>query len=131
MSDTASNVDGQDERPIASIKRKAIDAGLPGAGVRPHKSVKRRASKACQCCRARKVRCNVVEQTPCTNCRLDEVECIVSESKRKKFVVKPFHLLYISLIVTESGRNPATRRATTHSLPLNAERVCMLNHRPT
>jgi len=47
--------------------------------------VKRRASKACQCCRARKVRCNVTEHgAPCTNCRLDEVECIVSESRRKK-----------------------------------------------
>jgi hypothetical protein len=56
-------------------------------GMRPPKSVKRRASKACQCCRSRKVRCNVVEHgAPCTNCRLDEVECIVSESKRKKLV---------------------------------------------
>lgn len=67
-------------------KRKASDAGLPATGTRIHKSVKRRASKACQSCRARKVRCNVVEQSPCTNCRLDEVECIVSESKRKKSV---------------------------------------------
>ncbi|KAI5803035.1 fungal-specific transcription factor domain-containing protein [Geopyxis carbonaria] len=53
-----------------------------GPGFR---AVKRRASKACQCCRARKVRCNVVEHgAPCTNCRLDEVECIVTESKRRK-----------------------------------------------
>lgn len=68
-------------------KRSANDAGLKANGARPTKSVKRRASKACQCCRSRKVRCNVVEHgAPCTNCRLDEVECIVSESKRKKFV---------------------------------------------
>ena len=68
-------------------KRSATDAGLKPNGMRPTKSVKRRASKACQCCRARKVRCNVVEHgAPCTNCRLDEVECIVSESKRKKCV---------------------------------------------
>ena len=68
-------------------KRSATDAGLKANGLRPTKSVKRRASKACQCCRARKVRCNVVEHgAPCTNCRLDEVECIVSESKRKKCV---------------------------------------------
>lgn len=67
-------------------KRTASDAGLKPNGMRPPKSVKRRASKACQCCRARKVRCNVVEHgAPCTNCRLDEVECIVSESKRKKY----------------------------------------------
>lgn len=105
MSDLASSSDAQDAKALAASKRKATDAGLPGTGARPHKSVKRRASKACQCCkyfcsdfnnrsqidhligRARKVRCNVVEQTPCTNCRLDEVECIVSESKRKKFVL--------------------------------------------
>lgn len=66
-------------------KRTAGDAGFKSIGARPAKSVKRRASKACQCCRSRKVRCNVVEHgAPCTNCRLDEVECIVSESKRKK-----------------------------------------------
>ncbi|KXT15164.1 hypothetical protein AC579_7936 [Pseudocercospora musae] len=69
----------------ATNKRTSADAGLKTNGMRPAKSVKRRASKACQCCRARKVRCNVVEHgPPCTNCRLDEVECIVSESKRKK-----------------------------------------------
>ncbi|KAK7541440.1 hypothetical protein IWX46DRAFT_189834 [Phyllosticta citricarpa] len=63
-------------------KRKASQAGLDNHGT--GRSVKRRASKACQCCRARKVRCNVTEHgAPCTNCRLDEVECIVSESRRK------------------------------------------------
>lgn len=66
-------------------KRKATQAGLEGHTT--GRSVKRRASKACQCCRARKVRCNVTEHgAPCTNCRLDEVECIVSESRRKKSV---------------------------------------------
>ncbi|KAL1953727.1 hypothetical protein VTO42DRAFT_2326 [Malbranchea cinnamomea] len=65
----------------SQTKRKAAVAGLPGA-PRP---IKRRASKACCCCRARKVRCDVVENgVPCTNCRLDEVECIVTESKRRK-----------------------------------------------
>lgn len=67
-------------------KRKATTAGLDGNTT--GRSVKRRASKACQCCRARKVRCNVTEHgAPCTNCRLDEVECIVSESRRKKSVI--------------------------------------------
>ncbi|KAJ5728584.1 uncharacterized protein N7483_003092 [Penicillium malachiteum] len=64
-----------------SGKRKASTAGL-AAHNRP---VKRRASKACCCCRARKVRCDVVENgSPCTNCRLDQVECVVTESKRRK-----------------------------------------------
>ncbi|KAJ6140077.1 hypothetical protein N7471_006563 [Penicillium samsonianum] len=64
-----------------SGKRKASTAGLSGH----NRPVKRRASKACCCCRARKVRCDVVENgSPCTNCRLDQVECVVTESKRRK-----------------------------------------------
>ncbi|KAF2463128.1 uncharacterized protein BDR25DRAFT_347359 [Lindgomyces ingoldianus] len=77
---SASLSDQQETQPP---KRKAAQAGLDGNTT--GRSVKRRASKACQCCRARKVRCNVTEHgAPCTNCRLDEVECIVSESRRKK-----------------------------------------------
>ena len=64
-------------------KRTATTANLDS---KPHRPVKRRASKACQCCRSRKVRCNVVEHgAPCTNCRLDQVECIITESKRKRY----------------------------------------------
>ena len=64
-----------------SPKRKPSTAGFAAGG----RTVKRRASKACHCCRARKVRCDVVESgTPCTNCRLDQVECLVSHSKRRK-----------------------------------------------
>ncbi|KAF2796166.1 cutinase transcription factor 1 alpha [Melanomma pulvis-pyrius CBS 109.77] len=81
MSDcSGSPSDHHDSQPP---KRKAAQAGIDGHPT--GRSVKRRASKACQCCRARKVRCNVTEHgAPCTNCRLDEVDCIVSESRRKK-----------------------------------------------
>ena len=62
-------------------KRKAFIAGFP-EGVRP---AKRRAAKACQTCRSRKVRCDVVDSgPPCNNCRLDNVQCIVSDSRRKR-----------------------------------------------
>ncbi|KIW06587.1 uncharacterized protein PV09_02303 [Verruconis gallopava] len=82
MSDDSISVAENHDAPNAQ-KRKAAQAGLDG--VTQPRAVKRRASKACQCCRARKVRCNVTEHgAPCTNCRLDEVECIVSESRRKK-----------------------------------------------
>ena len=87
-------------------KRKAAAAGIgSGAGAgsgnagtnRVTKArffSKRRAAKACQCCRARKVRCNVTEHgAPCTNCRLDEVECVVSEGRRRRYV--PFVILRI------------------------------------
>jgi Fungal Zn(2)-Cys(6) binuclear cluster domain len=63
-------------------KRKPSVAGFPN-GIRP---AKRRAAKACQTCRSRKVRCDVVycDGKPCNNCRLDEVECVVSDSRRKR-----------------------------------------------
>ncbi|KAK4547409.1 hypothetical protein LTR36_001065 [Oleoguttula mirabilis] len=84
LSESSMSPEETDPVQTQAPKRTADAAGLK-PGTRPTKSVKRRASKACQCCRSRKVRCNVVEHgAPCTNCRLDEVECIVSESKRKK-----------------------------------------------
>ncbi|CAK7200235.1 hypothetical protein SEUCBS139899_002926 [Sporothrix eucalyptigena] len=44
---------------------------------------KRRASRACMSCRSRKVRCDVTSQhIPCTNCRLDSVECLLTASNR-------------------------------------------------
>lgn len=68
-------------QPASSNKRKQSAAGISTSG----RNVKRRASKACHCCRSRKVRCDVVESgIPCTNCRLDEVECLVTEGKRRR-----------------------------------------------
>ncbi|ROW06021.1 hypothetical protein VMCG_04632 [Cytospora schulzeri] len=49
-----------------------------------NKITKRRAARACASCRARKVRCDVVEQIPCANCRWDNVDCIVQESRRRR-----------------------------------------------
>ncbi|CAK7208037.1 hypothetical protein SEUCBS139899_010871 [Sporothrix eucalyptigena] len=44
-----------------------------------------RASRACQYCRTRKVRCDVLRtNADCTNCRLDNRECILLESRRGK-----------------------------------------------
>lgn len=45
--------------------------------------VKRRAPRACTACRARKVRCDVTKNDDkCTNCKLDNAECIVVASRR-------------------------------------------------
>jgi hypothetical protein len=96
---------------IQPPKRKADQAGLDGHTKA--RSVKRRASKACQCCRSRKVRCNVTEHgAPCTNCRLDEVDCIVSESRRKK-LVHPFQCSIRRLLDFENKRscNQSTNRS--------------------
>lgn len=48
---------------------------------------KKRSSRACTTCRARKVRCNIVAHgAPCSNCRHDEIECILPLSRRQKYV---------------------------------------------
>ncbi|KAJ3523036.1 hypothetical protein NM208_g12607 [Fusarium decemcellulare] len=52
--------------------------GLKG---RPPKD---RAALACLPCRARKVRCNVVVQHPCTNCRSYGIECKIKAKRRLK-----------------------------------------------
>ena len=50
-----------------------------------HRVVKRRASRACHYCRAKKIRCSVVKSgSPCNTCRLDDVECLVSIARRKR-----------------------------------------------
>ncbi|KAK4078430.1 transcriptional regulator family: Fungal Specific TF [Purpureocillium lilacinum] len=45
----------------------------------------KRASKACVCCRARKVRCDVLQTgLPCTKCRADGFDCSVRERKKRR-----------------------------------------------
>ncbi|UKZ70210.1 uncharacterized protein TrAtP1_011204 [Trichoderma atroviride] len=76
--DNASSTNGRSND--KSKKRASADDGSEP----PHKVTKRRAARACVSCRARKVRCDVVEGAPCGNCRWDNVECIVQESRRRK-----------------------------------------------
>ncbi|OAG39336.1 hypothetical protein AYO21_06352 [Fonsecaea monophora] len=46
----------------------------------PRNKTAKRASKACRSCRARKVRCDFVYTgAPCTNCKLDRVDCIIPD----------------------------------------------------
>ncbi|KIW75697.1 hypothetical protein Z517_10440 [Fonsecaea pedrosoi CBS 271.37] len=49
-----------------------------------HKPVRqRRAGKACENCRARKVRCDVtVRGSPCRNCEIDETPCLMARCRR-------------------------------------------------
>ena len=50
----------------------------------PKGAASRRAPKACESCRTRKVRCDVTRmKAPCTNCKLDNKECVVPASKRR------------------------------------------------
>ncbi|KAH8161761.1 hypothetical protein CIB48_g6482 [Xylaria polymorpha] len=69
------------EKASSSPKKRSATTTEPNGAV---KITKRRAARACVSCRARKVRCDVVEGAPCGNCRWDGVECIVQESRRRK-----------------------------------------------
>ncbi|PGH13591.1 hypothetical protein AJ79_03584 [Helicocarpus griseus UAMH5409] len=64
----------------ASPKRSAEAAALDSSDGKINR---KRASKACQSCRSRKVRCSVSDHgIPCYNCKLDELDCVVPERKR-------------------------------------------------
>jgi len=73
-----------------SKKRTTASAGLDSNGNL--KPVKRRAAKACAACRARKVRCDVMQryhitsdgEVTCSNCTMDGIKCVIEESKRRK-----------------------------------------------
>jgi hypothetical protein len=75
-------------------KRNSTSAGLDANGN--PKPVKRRAAKACAACRARKVRCDVMQryhitadgEVTCSNCTMDGIKCVIEESKRRKWVLE-------------------------------------------
>ncbi|KAK4499608.1 hypothetical protein PRZ48_010126 [Zasmidium cellare] len=68
----------EEKSPSAVRKRKHSPNGTDHG-----RAIKHRASHACQSCRTRKVRCDVLVNAPrCTNCRLDQLECIVIASRR-------------------------------------------------
>src|SRR5579862_5756188 len=67
--------------PPATAKRPMPAAELHGARCTARKI----ASKACQYCRAKKVRCNTTQDgIPCTSCRLDDLKCVVREGGRRQ-----------------------------------------------
>lgn len=61
------------------------DPSPTAAGQRPERPVKKRASQACHHCRTRKVKCDLVNSgTPCHNCSVDGIECVITESRRSR-----------------------------------------------
>ena len=71
----------QSPQPENSKKRGASDGANP-------KPVKRRAAKACAACRARKVRCDVMQryhitadgEVTCSNCTMDGIKCVIKRA---------------------------------------------------
>lgn len=63
---------------IATLKRP-----LAGDETQARDAIKRRSARACLTCRNRKVRCDTtITGSPCTNCRLDNIDCVIIASKR-------------------------------------------------
>ncbi|KAH6973951.1 cutinase transcription factor 1 alpha [Ilyonectria destructans] len=50
---------------------------------------KTRARQACQSCNARRIKCNLVDENPCTNCALNNTPCVPRISRRGKHPRKP------------------------------------------
>ncbi|KAI1449893.1 fungal-specific transcription factor domain-containing protein [Annulohypoxylon stygium] len=78
------------------------------------KVTKRRAARACISCRSRKVRCDVVEGAPCGNCRWDNVECIVQESRRRRK-----NLFNSNSSASQNTTAPQTAEAQLRAKPAN------------
>ncbi|RYP76216.1 hypothetical protein DL770_007258 [Monosporascus sp. CRB-9-2] len=97
-----------------SSKKRSASTSEP-SGIT--KVTKRRAARACVSCRARKVRCDVVEGAPCGNCRWDNVECIVQESRRRKK----------NLFDSSLSSNTASRSAEAHPIQLKAKTSAPVN----
>jgi hypothetical protein len=80
QSDTASLSQSQTDPPVSSTIPRAF-----AVRQEEQKQRNRRASRACACCRTRKVRCDMVDVGhPCTNCRLDKYECEVPARRQRR-----------------------------------------------
>lgn len=91
------------ETMMAAAKAKKRPA--PAADLEaPPKVAKRRAARACVSCRARKVRCDVVESSPCGNCRWDNVE--VSLFFGTFFLREAVSSSFTPAVPSLSGRHP-------------------------
>ncbi|KAI1805448.1 transcription factor CTF1 [Daldinia bambusicola] len=96
----------------AQSKKRSASTSEPNGSA---KVTKRRAARACISCRSRKVRCDVVEGAPCGNCRWDNVECIVQESRRRRKNL--FHST--SSTASHSSNAPQAAEAQLRAKPAN------------
>ncbi|CBF71409.1 hypothetical protein AN6762.2 [Aspergillus nidulans FGSC A4] len=82
----------------------------------------RRAKQACIHCHGRRIRCNVLQQRPCSNCVAQDVPCEVGVSRRGKY---PRKKTFKSGHVTQIGRavrasEPSSSASPTTSSTLHA-----------
>lgn len=81
---------------------------------------RQRASKACIRCNIRKVRCDVSREpigSQCTNCRLDNVTCVIRPRARQRQVWHPAHMCGASVSVDEENTRNSTHKETVSGSP--------------
>ncbi|KAL7947521.1 fungal-specific transcription factor domain-containing protein [Trichoderma barbatum] len=86
---------------------------------------KKRASKACSCCRTRKIRCDVLKTgVPCTKCQVDGFECVVQARKKRrgknemdKQPPSPGHDVSITGAARPSSPRSIPQHAMLHQVP--------------
>ncbi|KAM0247632.1 hypothetical protein ACHAQJ_009772 [Trichoderma viride] len=97
----------------------------PPANAHAISRKKKRASKACSCCRTRKIRCDVLKTgVPCTKCQLDGFDCLVQARKKRRGknepVKQPASLgdeLRISNAARPSSPRSIPQHAMLHQVP--------------
>ncbi|RFU75565.1 cutinase transcription factor 1 beta [Trichoderma arundinaceum] len=92
----------------------------PPATVHLANRKKKRASKACSCCRTRKIRCDVLKTgVPCTKCQLDGFDCAVQARKKRRGKNEPARqppTLGEELRISEAARPSSPRSIPQHAM---------------
>ncbi|KAE8419610.1 fungal-specific transcription factor domain-containing protein [Aspergillus pseudocaelatus] len=89
----------------------------PGRGCSIGPPLKNRASVACCRCHSRKVRCDVaLRGSPCTNCSLDKVDCLVPQTRRRRSYLKVENISQVGSLVSSTLKR-SHLPTDTHDLP--------------
>ncbi|KAH7113238.1 fungal-specific transcription factor domain-containing protein [Dendryphion nanum] len=83
---------------------------------------RRRARLACISCNSRRVKCDVIESQPCTNCIANHVPCETRESRRGKHPRRARILIHEHQVLLDSPYNP------TDNITLSPEDATLQRH---
>lgn len=86
-----SHDDHSSASPPTAFKKRSSTGATLGANDNS-RPAKRRATRACTACAARKVRCDIMQryhvtadgEMTCSNCTMDGIKCVIEESKLRK-----------------------------------------------
>ncbi|KAI3572725.1 cutinase transcription factor 1 alpha [Fusarium oxysporum f. sp. albedinis] len=92
---------------------------------------KTRARQACQSCNARRIKCNLADENPCTNCALNNTPCVPRISRRGKHPRKPKSpssstTLHPQHQVPETALSASSKETRPH-LPHEGASSCLLS----